>query len=84
VNNYSERILGAALFAIYSGVILGIGMKEYLVFLTAFAWAQIIIALFNSKRWYLRLVAVIYSMNLLFLFFLPKHLKEGIKELKGR
>jgi hypothetical protein len=87
VKNETKRIellLGILLFAAYSGVFVFISAWDYFGFLVAFAWAQVIIMLFTSKRWYYRAIAVLFSPILLFVVFLPKHLKTALKELEAK
>jgi hypothetical protein len=79
-----ETTLGTAMFALYSGVLVSISFEDYLRLLISFAWLYVVVWMFHNKRWYLRVFAVVSNLILLFVIFLPKHLKNGIKELKAK
>jgi hypothetical protein len=72
------------MFALYSWAIARTGIGEYLIFIAAFSWLQVVIWMFNSKRWYFKAIAVASNLNLLFVVFLPKHLKAALRELKTK
>jgi uncharacterized membrane protein len=40
--------------------------------------------LFNKNKAYLKVIAVILNVYLLFLFFMPKNIKQGLSNLKNK
>ena len=65
---------------VYSSFYLGIieAITTFLALLITLFSAYI----FNKGKIYLRVIAVILNIPLIFLFFLPRNIKQGIKDLK--
>lgn len=78
-----EFALGLTHFIVYSGIFIATDLEQYLLCLISLAFVPLIINLFWSKRWYFRVIAIMFNANLLLVFFLPKTLKNGIEKLKA-
>lgn len=83
-----ELIIGVAVFTIilavylYAAMILGFVKGT----LTCLSCLTILFSgfLFNCERKLLKVIAVFLNLSLIFIFFLPGNIKQGMKDLKEK
>jgi hypothetical protein len=79
-----DTAVGLGVFVVYSLLHIYISLFDYVFLVICYFPFKFIIYLFTRQQWYLKTIAVLLNWNLLFLFFLPRELKNGIKELKSK
>jgi hypothetical protein len=79
-----EKKAGIVIFFLFSVIHLYISAYEYILLVVSYFIAKLTIYLFCKSKWYLKGIGLLLNFNLIFLFFLPKDLKKGLKELKLR
>lgn len=79
-----EIWVGAIFFAVGSYFFISLSVLEYFLTLVAYFIAKLAISLFCKTGWYFKLAGIILNGSLIFMFFLPKEIKNGLAILKSK